>query len=466
MGLNVDTNWCTLKVDNEGMYALMCLHTVEGEEGPAITEQVVLDFLSANKICYGIKTNAIHIMLESAMYEQYVCVAQGTPATRGVDGYYTYQKDTEDMKKKPVILEDGTADYKNSLNLAIINKDELLAIYTPPTEGMPGTDVYNQPVKALGNGKNLLPLRGRGIYSDEEKINFYAEYSGHIVKEDSKIYIDKLFRVNGDLDIETGNIFFDGDVEICGDVRSGLSIEAKGDIYIHGHVGACMLKSDKNITIEKGIQGRDVCCISAKENVVCKFVERCKIIAKGNIYADSVLNANLVADNQILVTSKSGIVISSEIYGMAGVTVKEAGNTAGTPTLLRAGLPREVYTKAAELSAKISEANSKIATFNRHLEQQNEQVLSEEMRRQIMRAKIVLDSEKNKHMEELEFIQSRIIEDCRKSVIHVTGIVHEGVRIYIGSSPYLVTEAIKEVTYHVVNNEIIATELTMDTNQP
>lgn len=462
--MTIDCSWCTLKVDNSGMHALMCLHASDQDEDHLITENMVMEFLTSQKITSGISQVAINAMIEHVMYEQYVCVAKGTAATRGENGYYDFKKDMHDMKKKPLINADGSVDYKNSLSLAIVKEGELLATYIPPTEGKPGIDIYGKIQPALGRGKELMPLRGKGIKSDDSKINYYAEYSGHIVMDGSRISIEKLYQINGDLDLETGNIHFDGDVDVSGDVRSGLEIITTGNIYIHGHVGACKLEAGKCITIEKGVQGKDSCEIKAGENVACKFVERCKINSAGNIYADSVLDSTLIAENQIIVTSKVGNVVNSEVYGMCGVIVKEAGNNVGTPTLLRTGLPHEYYLRANELTKAIQEIDQKINSFNHHLETLESAMASDpekynDTKMQITRAKIVLSSSRKEYSDELSVLNEKIKADRTNSFINITGTVYDNVRIYIGSIPYLVTEAVKEVTFRIHNNDIIVESL-------
>lgn len=462
--MTIDCNWCTLKIDNIGMHALMCLHAANLDEENIITEEMVMDLLKSQDIKYGISQISISAMIEHVMYEQYVCVAKGTPAARGNNGYYDFKKDMHDMKKKPLINEDGTVDYKNSLNLAIIKEGELLATYIPPTDGSSGMDIYGNILPSLGRGKDILQLRGKGIRCDDSKVNYYAEYSGHIVMDGSRISIEKLYSINGDLDLETGNIHFDGDVEVFGDVRSGLEIIAGGNIYIHGHVGACKLESSKSITIEKGVQGKDSCTITASENVACKFVERCKIEASKNIYADSVLDSTLIAGEQVIVTSKVGNVVNSEVYGMCGVVVKEAGNNVGTPTLLRAGLPHEYYLRASELNRLIQEIDQKMSSFNTHLELLEEKKSVDldkynDTKMQIMRAKIVLSSNKKELSDELSALDEKIKADKTNSFINITGTVYDNVRIYIGTIPYLVTEAVKEVTFRIHNNEIIVESL-------
>ena len=460
--MNIENNWCSLKIDNDNMHALMCIHAPSGEEEMVISEEYVRDFLEAQKIVYGLSDVDIHALTHHIAYGQYACVAKGNPPTKGKDGYYEYCREMQDIKKKPLVMADGSVDYHNSLTLATISEGDLLAVYKPPTDGEEGYDIFGNFMSPLGKGKDALPLRGRGIRADEDKIHYYAEYSGHIVMDGSHISIEKLYRVSSDLDIEVGNVNFDGDVEVMGDVRSGMELTAKGSVFIHGHVGACKITSGDNITIEKGIQGRDSCEIVADGDVACKFVERCYICAGGNIYADSILNARAKANKQVIVTTKMGVVIGSEVYGMTGVVVKEAGSDGGTPTLLRTGLPKGEYMRANELTAKIKKIDEQINEFNGHLANiaaagnvENDHKLAD-TKTQIMRAKIVLASDRKVCQEELDVINERIRENFRNSTVCVTGTVFPGVRIYIGDTPYLVPEAVKEVKFINAGGAVIA----------
>lgn len=448
-----DFGWCTLKISNDNMYALVCLSENTNEEDPIYSEKMILDVLESVNITRGINIIAIQSLIENTMYGQYLCVAKGNLPTKGNDGYFSFHKDVNDMKRKPLINQDGTADYKNSLCLAVIKQGEMLATYIPPTKGTTGIDLFGNVVPSLGDGKDILPLRGRGITHDEESVHYYAEYSGHIVMDKEKINIEKLYRVNGDLDIEVGNIQFDGDVEISGDVRSGMSIDATGDIFVHGHVGGCKLSSKSNIIIDKGIQGRGMCEITASKDIVCKFVESCTLSAGQNIYADSILNSHAIAQNQVLVNSKNGNVIGGDTYGMAGVIVKSAGNEIGTPTVLRAGLPREAYIRVGELKSLIKKNEEKTEAFNQHLEN----VTEPDIKTKIMRAKIVLDSQIKEYTDELEELESRIAADSDGSYVQITDVVYNDVIIQISAYQHIIQESIKDVIYRVVGSDIVGT---------
>lgn len=418
----MENNWCILNVDKKKLIATLTIKTPDGDEITTITPTYIEQFLNEQGITFGINKIAIESLAHTLRYGQSIIVATGQPAINGKDGYTEFLIPVEDTKK-PVIDEDGSVDYINSLKLAVVEKDQVFAKYVHPTKGEDGIDIFSNFIPPVP-GRETLPLKGTGFTFDSDKEEYIASYDGHISVINNIITIDKLYIVHGDLDIDKGNINFNADVEITGDVRSGLSIQADGCIYIHGHVGACNIVSKKNIIISKGIQGHDKGRIVADGDVTCKFVERCTIVSKGNIWADSILNSQVSATGQIIVTSKSGVVIGSSILGIRGVIVKNAGNEAGINTVLCAGPPKELIEQMLSLAERCKKASN--------------------------------DNEKKKIYDELAPLNEFINISLKEAFIHVTGVSYAGVTIRIGRTTLLVTESFKDVTYQLKNSVIVA----------
>lgn len=59
--------------------------------------------------------------------------------------------------------------------------------------------------------------------------------------------------ISGDVDLNIGNIDFNGDVNITGNVITGVTIRAMGSIYIGGYVEGAVIKSNKDIVLNKGV---------------------------------------------------------------------------------------------------------------------------------------------------------------------------------------------------------------------
>lgn len=460
----METNWCILEIDENNMWAKLALKLPESDEIAPISADYIENFVKEQGISSGINKDAITALSETLVYGQFIEVASGKPAIDGANGYYSFLIPIEDAKAKPVINEDGSADYYNSLRLAMVSEGEQIAKYNPATKGEYGHDIYSKLINPTP-GKDLPPLKGTGFTTNEEKNEYFAAYNGHIMFKDGSINIERIFIVEGDLDIDTGNISFNGDVEVRGDVRSGLAIRADGNIFIQGHVGACYIGAKGSITIKEGIQGRNKCTIKADKDVVCKFVERCTITAGGSIYADSILDSDVFANNEVNVVSHNGVVIGGTTYGMNSVNIKEAGNDSETPTLIMSGPTKEDILNSADLTLKINKYSNDIAQLDAQLKKYDAINTTDEatrdkiilLRHKVMRGKLSLVAEMKTHQLEVNEINKRINEARAHALVHITGISHPGVKIGIENNYFTVTEAFKDVVYKVNMGTIEAT---------
>lgn len=457
----MEKDWFILHIDDHRMWVTLALKEPIGEEAPYISPALIEAFLRENGITAGIIEEALIALSDHISYEQEILVAKGKEPINGKNGYFQFTSMIEDAKSKPVVNPDGSVDYINSLKLAMVNQDELFALYIPATAGEYGYTVFSEmlpPVK----GKEQRALRGKGFYVSEDGREYRASYKGRITKTENRITVEKLYVVKGDLDIEKGNLNFNGDVEIMGDVRSGLSIVADGSIFVHGHVGGSNLTAGGNITIRKGIQGKNKCEIHADGDVACSFVERCTIFSKGIIYADSILDSTVTAKQKVIVSSKKGLVVGGCITGVQGITVKEAGNDKGILTTLQAGMIQEESEQATLLSEQRLELAEKIKLLEKNLKAfealpgEKRTKETEAIKTKLIRAKIIEMTElKNLDMKISE-LNKAILTARKEAQIQITGISHAGIKINIGKNSFVPKETWKDVVYKNINDCIYA----------
>ena len=85
-------------------------------------------------------------------------------------------------------------------------------------------------------GKLLVPkpgrpgpkLRGKGFTVSEDGKSYYAQLSGKVEYRNYDLNVSNVYNVSGDVDVGTGSIDFNGDVEINGSVRGSVKIHAIG----------------------------------------------------------------------------------------------------------------------------------------------------------------------------------------------------------------------------------------------
>ena len=457
----MDNDCLLLTIDPYKMWAGLTitqpLSDAETEMRQALTTDYVEEFLREDGISAGILRDKIDELIEktkNGIYDEEVIVARGQAPKDGDEGYYTYNIPLEDTRAKPKLNDDGSVDYFSTLSLAMVEENQVFAVYHPPTSGTFGYTVYAEPLQPK-RGRDQKMLRGKGFKMVEEgrEVYYVATITGRIFRDEEKINIETIYVVKGDLDIGEGNITFEGDVEIKGDVRSGLSIDATGDIFVHGHVGSCVLKAGKSITIRGGLQGKGRSEITAGTDIACSFVERCIVNAGGSLYADSVMDSEVVVRDKVIVSSKRGQVVGGRILASQSIQAKKVGNESGIKTELSIGVPDSYLRRVQELRTNKIKVGKELELLKTRLREMETMVdgerdaNTEAFRMKCMRVKVIKDAELKQICEELEEREAEMETSKREGRIEIMGLVHSGTQVHIWGDALAVKEEVYRASY-------------------
>ena len=450
----------TYHVDVRKMRVTLSINKPKDVPAEPILPEDLEDFLMHQGVTVGVDHNALVHLATGMVYDKEILVAQGYEPENGEDGYYEYFVNLEDMKSKPVVAEDGTVDYLNSLQIAMVEEGDTIAVYHAATTGKSGLNVFGESVRAVP-GRNMSALKGKGIGEVEDGNTYVAKTSGRIYLDGKRVCIDPIYTVPGDLGIGHGNIKFNGDVQIGGDMHSGLQIDAKGSIFIKGHVGNCKLTAGKNVTIGEGIQGKYGCEIIAGGDVAANFVEHCSITAGGNVYANSLLNSTVQAKDSVVVTSKDGKIIGGSIQAIQAIRVKTLGNESGVRTRLTFGDTEELVARLLELTKRKQKVEMDISILEEKAKALNRKgtgapesdVIT--IKRQIAQAKILRQTEDAEIMKEMAEIQDMAKRAKENAHVRVLGVVYNGVIFSSEGAAKVQTEAMKDVVFVNQSNQVV-----------
>ncbi|MBU8906418.1 DUF342 domain-containing protein [Desertibacillus haloalkaliphilus] len=194
-----------------------------------------------------INTTAILDEIKSPTFQP-VIIAEGLPIIESRDAYI----DTFFQTKIEVSYEDinGKIDFKNRLKIPNVKTGDVIAKVHEPLEGRDGLTVYGKTLAAKPPKNIEVRSKKRvEITKDGRAIALYPgrpTITGNVIK-----YFDitKTHEIRGDVDIKTGNVHFNGDVIIHGDIKEDMQVEALGNIYISGHVYSARVISSQSIYI-------------------------------------------------------------------------------------------------------------------------------------------------------------------------------------------------------------------------
>ena len=141
----------------------------------------------------------------------------------------------------------------------------------------------------------------------------YSEVAGHATLEGDQIFVSNMYEVPANVDTSTGDIEYEGNVLVHGNVIAGYTIKAKGDIVVEGVVEGATLYAGGHIILKRGIQGMDRGVLRANGNVISKFIESATVEAGGYVTADAIMHSNISAKGDITVEGKKGYITGGTI---------------------------------------------------------------------------------------------------------------------------------------------------------
>jgi predicted RNA-binding protein Jag len=185
-------------------------------------------------------------------------IATGVSPKPGKNGWIELTVDLN-LHEGPKEREDGRVDFREIKHIPTVERGKVIGIIHPPIPGEIGYTVTNEPLPA----PQTFPITintGKGIQVIEDKI--VATESGRPKVEKRgqlvKISIMPKLTHQGDVNIESGNIRFMGDVEVKGEVGENMVVEAEGDITIHKSVNMATITTSGAIVTYGNIVGSEI----------------------------------------------------------------------------------------------------------------------------------------------------------------------------------------------------------------
>jgi uncharacterized protein len=209
------------------------------------------NLLLENKIKYGIQW----INVEKALNGERVAIALGKEPEEPVEDQIKYFF-SQNSEKRPVEI-DGKVDYHSIGQIEFVVKGKILAITNEGSDGKPGVNIYGNVVPCKARKKVKL-LSGPGCEIVDNGKKAIASANGMPSIKDDRICVYPVHMVRGDVSIKTGNIEFDGDIVVEGNVKEGMKVVAGNNITINGDAADSTLISTGNIKISKNVIACDL----------------------------------------------------------------------------------------------------------------------------------------------------------------------------------------------------------------
>lgn len=292
--------------------------------------------LAEKGVAFGINGELLKRLPEDLhRYFRFHLAAKGAEAVDGEDGYLV-DHFSRVIERKFQVDEHDRVDY-SSLNLVQnADKGEVICEAVPPVKGISGRTVYDEEIPGKDGKAAQLP-RGRNTEISEDGTKLVAAQAGHVEFSGRSFQIKTILEINGNVDYTTGNINFLGDVHIRGDVCSGFTVRAVGDITVDGVVESGEVEAGGDLIVVKGIVGNRDSVIRAHHNIYARYLENSIVHARGNLQTDCILHSEVYCDGEVKVLSGKGAVIGGYIRAARGIEAKVIGSKSESNTNIALG---------------------------------------------------------------------------------------------------------------------------------
>ena len=323
--------------------------------GGTITIENLKTFLKEKHISYGLVNDSEieNYISQEVILREPCLMARGLPPQPGKDARITFFFD-RDPHKTGEIKDGGVVDFREKGDIPQVKAGDLLAEKSPLINEKPGVDIYGQPI-SVERAKDSVMSCGTGTKRSPDGLKICAQIAGRPeVLSDGRVCVFSEIRINGDVNLETGHVRFDGFVDVGGTIQEGFRVKA-GKLASK-EIFRAEVDVDGDIAVYGGIIGATV---SSRGNVKCRFVDASHIVTLGDVIVESEVVDSKVETNGALIVTRAGRILASQVMAKKGVVAGQIGSETSKPCNLTIGVDthakRAVITLKDEISKKEEE---------------------------------------------------------------------------------------------------------------
>jgi hypothetical protein len=381
-----------------------------------------------------------------------ICIAEGTYPVNGQNGKVEFYFDVS-RERKSTILEDGRVDYRELNLIECVQKGQKLCTLLPPLEGTAGKTVLGTDIPAL-NGKLANLPKGKNVEISDDGKTLIAGIDGQVSYIDGKVNVFANYEVHADVDTAVGNIYFIGNVTVRGNILSGFTVEAGGNVEVWGVVEGATIKAGGDIILRRGMQGIGKGVLISGGDIIAKYIEHSNIEAKHDIKSEAIMHSNIKCGNRLELTGKKGLLVGGSCKVGNEISAKVIGSPMATATYLEVGVDPSLRERYKSLKEELNTAESDVKkaeqaiTLLKKLESAGMLTPEkQEIMAKSVRTKLYYSNRIGEIKAEIESIEERLQQEANGK-IKVSSVIYPGARVTIGSCTIFIKENLQYCTLY------------------
>ncbi len=228
-------------------------------------------------------------------------------------------------------------DLRSAQNKLVVDVGDLIC-EPRYADGKPGTNIFGKTIHAEVPSDVYELEIGNGIDAREDGC-CYALIRGVPFIEGNQVSCRQVYVHEGDVNLQSGDIFFDGAVEVRGSIDNGARVYAKGDLIVRGGIGQAKVRCGGDLKVEKGIVSSQEGSVFVEGSAFAQFIENSRLVVQKRLeVAKSLINSDVKVGTELVILGRGkGVIGGGTIVAQGGIVTLDLGFADGEKTKLHVG---------------------------------------------------------------------------------------------------------------------------------
>jgi predicted Zn finger-like uncharacterized protein len=285
--------------------------------------------------------------------DAHVVIARGTPPRESKDASLRYHF-AKDQKVGTLGIH-GEIDFKDRGEVPYVHPGDLLVEKTAGVPGTPGHDVFGNELTP-SPPKDVKLLSGSGVETSEDRSKLFAKVEGQPkLTLGGRLSVVSDLVINGDVDLKTGHIDFEGNVKVNGTIQSGFNVKG-ANVEAREIIGAKITASG-DVTTTGGIIGAEV---KTQGNIRAKYIKQATLSTFGDIVVQKEITDSSINTSGACLLER-GKILSSEISAKQGIEAVDIGTELSAPCKLSVGVDDHIEAEVEGIQNAIERRRDRIS---------------------------------------------------------------------------------------------------------
>lgn len=354
----------------------------------------------------------------------------GTPACNGAAARMEWSPECDPAQSSTASAapaEGEKIDFYNRSSFIMVAEGQLIGKLIPAAEGVEGADVTGKVLRAAaGLG---LSIRFDETIRVDGQGNYYAMTSGALEFKNNLLRILKKLTINSYVDFSTGNIHFEGDVDILKGIKDRFRVRVSGSVESQGLIEAAIIEAGLDFRAPKGMAAKENGYLTVGRHAEARYLDNVIGRIKGDLTIEKeLINCDLWIGGKLDV--RHGSIVGGRTRVLGPVVTTNLGSPNGDQTLLALGsYPKlEAMIELADKYIKKLEADIEKVSGTLAMQKaagSGKTATQKEELTELMCERDLLEMEKSSVTGKRESLAGFLLE-MRKPQLRIEGLIHAG----------------------------------------